>query len=109
MTAALLYYKTREWTGMAENNNNNNRNGASSGGNMTNAADVDTGEAVGTVGGAAVGAAVGSVLGPAGTVAGGVAGAAMGNQVGEGAMGDNNNSKKCSWCWWRLHKSDRTK
>ncbi|MFD7525410.1 glycine zipper domain-containing protein [Paenibacillus chitinolyticus] len=49
---------------------------------------IDTGEAVGTVGGAAAGAALGSFLGPVGTLAGGVAGAALGNKAGEG-MGNN--------------------
>jgi outer membrane lipoprotein SlyB len=68
---------------MAENNNRN-RKGA------TNKTDIDTSEAVGTMGGGVAGAAIGSILGPVGTVVGGIAGAALGNKVGEGAEGANN-------------------
>jgi phage tail tape-measure protein len=66
------------------NNNERNKNGDSE----RNAADFDTSEAVGTVGGGAAGAAVGSVLGPVGTVVGGAVGAALGNKAGEGAEGN---------------------
>jgi len=59
------------------NRNNNIEN------DMTDAADIDAGEAVGTVGGAAAGAMVGSILGPIGTAAGAVVGGALGNKAGD--------------------------
>lgn len=65
------------------NNKDRDKNG-----NMTNSTDVDTGEAVGTVGGGAAGAAAGSILGPVGTVVGGVAGAALGNMAGDTVEGN---------------------
>ncbi|GED17575.1 glycine zipper domain-containing protein [Aneurinibacillus migulanus] len=76
---------------MAENNDRN-RNDAD-GRNVTNAADGDIGEAVGTAGGGVAGAAVGSIFGPLGTVAGAVVGGALGNQVGEGAEAANNDAE----------------
>jgi outer membrane lipoprotein SlyB len=77
---------------MAENNKRN-RNGAA-GRNKANTDGVDTGEAVGTVGGGVAGAAAGSLLGPVGTIVGGIAGAALGNKMGEGADGADNDAKK---------------
>ncbi|HEY2493877.1 MAG TPA: glycine zipper 2TM domain-containing protein [Paenibacillus sp.] len=70
-------------------NNDHNRNGGSDR-TITNKDGVDTGKAVGTVGGGAVGAVVGSALGPVGTVVGGIVGASLGNKVGK-ATEDNDN------------------
>ncbi|WP_282942558.1 hypothetical protein [Paenibacillus sp. RC67] len=72
---------------MDKNNNHERKEGSDR--NSTQMADVDTGEALGTVGGGAAGAIVGSMLGPIGTVAGGIIGAAVGNKAGEAAGDDS--------------------
>ncbi len=51
--------------------------------NRENINDNNTGEALGTVGGAGVGAAAGSFFGPLGTIAGAVIGGAAGNKAGD--------------------------